>query len=279
MDADEAKLVFERKAAAVDPEVELPPLSAVPGREGYGWIDFEGLQNTRDLGGLLTQDGRRVRRGLLLRSGSLHFGTEADLRRLQDEYDLRVVIDFRAERETVESPDPMELLPGVRYVPACVLDGEAFGIMQDERSRAVAQMMVERGEVDRSKLTEVLYTHILLAKSALKGYRLFFDELLACETGAALWHCFVGRDRCGMGSYLLETVLGVPEDEKRRDYLATNVYAPAELTQIGPAGSHLLDAATAAVEGAYGGYEGYLKDGLGLTEGELGALRARYLEG
>ena len=36
-------------------------------RPNYGRIDFEGLPNTRDLGGLPTADGRRVRRGHLLR--------------------------------------------------------------------------------------------------------------------------------------------------------------------------------------------------------------------
>ena len=94
-------------------------------RPSHGRIDFEGLPNTRDLGGLPAADGRRVRRGLLLRSGTLYFATSADCRRLIEDYHLRAVVDLRGEDELAEYPDGMSMSlhyhidtqwePGERY--------------------------------------------------------------------------------------------------------------------------------------------------------------------
>ena len=51
--------------------VEVPDEPGPQGRESYGRIDFEELPNTRDLGGLIGVDGRRVKPRRLLRSGAL----------------------------------------------------------------------------------------------------------------------------------------------------------------------------------------------------------------
>ena len=45
-------------------------------------IPFEGLRNTRDLGGMVTMDGRKIRKGMLFRSGLLAHATEEDLKQL-----------------------------------------------------------------------------------------------------------------------------------------------------------------------------------------------------
>ena len=97
--------------------VDLPP-AADPARPRYGRIDFDKLPNTRDLGGMVGAGGRRVKHGLLLRSGTLGFGFPADIDRLRDDYDLRLVVDFRNLIELSELPDPMDLIPAARYLHA-----------------------------------------------------------------------------------------------------------------------------------------------------------------
>lgn len=274
----DARQEFERRAAQVDPAYEIPEASKVPGREGYGWIPFEGLQNTRDLGGLYGLDGRRIKNGLLLRSGSLSFGTSTDIVRLRDEYHLSVVIDFRSDDEVAEKPDPMEELPGVRYVQRSIINEQMIGITQDELSRKQAQLRAAQPDTSSQSFLTLFYPHLLTAPSGMSGYRTFFQELLACEHGSVLWHCVVGRDRCGMASALLEAVLGVPEDEIERDYLATNVYAPAELSATGAASLTSFHAALDTIEHEYGGFVGYVEQALGITPGETHDLQERYLE-
>ena len=48
------------------------------------FLDFEGIENDRDLGGLLRADGRKTKPGLLLRTGRLEKATDADIARLAD---------------------------------------------------------------------------------------------------------------------------------------------------------------------------------------------------
>ncbi len=119
---------------------------------------------------------------------------------------------------------------------------------------------------------------MLLDAPGIAGYRQFFEALLACEDGAALWHCQIGRDRCGMASLLVETALGVPWEQVVADYLATNVYAPARFTREGPASVRSLRAVTAAVEREYGGYGAYIEKALGIEPSALHGLRSRLLE-
>ena len=273
---------YEQRAADLSSNPSVPPASEVPGREDYGWIAFEGLQNTRDLGGLPAAEGKRVKRGLLLRSGALGFGTRTDLARLQSEYGLRVVVDLRNKSEVAEQPDPMDRLPGVRYLHADILMGRAAGISQDKASRKrFKRLRAVVGAGDLSDFFTILYPMMILGSSGIAGYRALFDELLAGDEGAVLWHCTIGRDRCGLGCLLVETALGVPADEIERDHLASNVYVPAEYRGRdgnGGASHAAFAAAIAAAEREYGGVMGYLRGALGITPGELADLRARYLE-
>ena len=269
---------FERRAAEVPAGAEVPVVSAASGREGYGWIDFEGLPNTRDLGGLPAVDGARVRCGLLLRSGALGFGTDGDLARLRDGYGLKLVVDLRAEEELVELPDPMDAFPGARYVHADIMADKAAGITQDEDSRELAKLRAQAASADPVDFMALLYPRLLLDESGVEGYRNFFESVLVCEHGAALWHCYVGRDRCGMASALMEAALGVPRGLMEADYLATNVYAPRELTADGAASLRSFRAAADALEREFGGFEGYIRSALDIPASAIRDLRARYLE-
>ena len=68
-------------------------------------IEFERIQNARDLGGLRVSDGRVIASGLLIRSANLAEATEADVRILREKYHLAKIIDLRTEVERSEKPD------------------------------------------------------------------------------------------------------------------------------------------------------------------------------
>ena len=67
-------------------------------------LEFECLDNTRDLGGMITVDGRKIRPGKLIRSGQLFFASENDISRLKEL--VGAVADFRTDKEVSEKPDP-----------------------------------------------------------------------------------------------------------------------------------------------------------------------------
>ena len=259
-------------------KVELPDEPGPVGRERYGWIDFEKLPNTRDLGGLIGADGRHVKRGLLLRSGALGFGSPADIARLRDEYNLQCVIDLRNTDELIELPDPMESFAKARFVHADILRASAEGISQEAEARVRRAQELAREQNDPVVFMEMLYPHLLLDEPGILGYQGFFNALLACDEGAALWHCYVGRDRCGMASALIEAALGVSREQMEADYLATNLFAPRELTVDGPASLRSFRAAMDAVEREFGSMLHYIEYALEFGEPEIAELRERYLE-
>ena len=257
--------------------VERPALPGPAGREGYGRIDFEVLPNTRDLGELIGADGRRVKPGLLLRSGALGFASDGDLARLRDDYHLSLIVDLRNDIELSELPDPVRYFPGVRYVHANILPEEAAGITQERATKATVAMQKAQASQNPDAFMEAFYPFILAGPGGLEGYRQFFEALLACEEGAALWHCSVGRDRCGIASVLVETVLGVAWEDIETDYLATNIFTSNEQSFSYPAVMRALYAARDGATERYGSLMGYIREALGVTPAEVEELRTRYL--
>ena len=68
-------------------------------------IPFEGIENARELGGLVMQDGRRIRPGKLVRCGHLNKASDKDVAILKDRFRLTDVYDFRFDAEAAAVPD------------------------------------------------------------------------------------------------------------------------------------------------------------------------------
>ena len=72
--------------------------------------ELAGVRNFRDVGGLPTVDGRRVRHGVLFRSGHLAHATPEDAAFL-DSLGLHTIFDFRnAADQKLEGPDVERLI-------------------------------------------------------------------------------------------------------------------------------------------------------------------------
>lgn len=177
------------------------------------FLDFEGVENVRDLGGLLRIDGAKIRPGLLLRTGRLERATDADIRRLAD-MGLAAVVDFRDTDEVHRSPD--REVPGAAYynLPALPALQENFKPVDDPSYTAE--------EIHRD--FRRIYRFLAQSNESLEAYAEFFRILLASEGKPVLWHCTQGKDRTGVAALLLLTALGVDESTIYRDYMLTNEF-------------------------------------------------------
>lgn len=275
--------------------IELP--EAIPGFSEFGHIPFEGLHNTRDLGGLPASDGRRVKPALLLRSGALHKATENDLARLLADYRLEGVVDFRTELERDKEPDPREFMEGVVFYDFPALSGETVGITHGA-SLAQDVKTLEAVSTQPHEIVRKMYPQILLGDAGRAAYRGLLNVLLESDGGAVLWHCSEGKDRAGLGAVIVERALGVPEADVRADYLATNLFArnraegaldvlaaklPAlrgldvDMDSFFYAYADYYDAAMAAVADAFGTFDAYLAEALDFGPEKQTALREKYL--
>ena len=189
-----------------------PPrdLVMLPGLRKYGIIGMdiyktEGIgviENLRDLGGTETSDGRIIRCGMLIRSANLFNAEETDLE------GISTVIDLRTSGERAEAPDRVW---GREYLVLPVLEDLTAGIT---RERAADEIFVP----DMADL----YRHLAAERvPALKRAVLAVMEH-DFSSGAVLWHCSVGKDRCGLISALVLEALGVPRNVIMADYMKTN---------------------------------------------------------
>lgn len=262
-------------------------------------LKLKSIPNARQLGGYRAADGRRVRSGLLLRSGALSGASQSDLDRLRGEYALGTVVDLRTPRETAENPDP--IIPGVAYHALPVM-GEDSGNQQavveiyrrfpDEPGKAWVEM------VRSGALAQDMYTCFFDCAQSATAFRRFFEILLTQREGAVLWHCTGGKDRAGLAAVLVLSVLGVDEQTILADFALTNEVNRERIAcAVSAAKAHTADEAelecVAALAGVSlphmqkvfalarersGSMPAFIRQKIGLTNQEVKCLRDMYLE-
>ena len=188
-------------------------------------IDFEGLHNVRDLGGMTCTDGKSIKSGRLFRSDQLFFASESDKQLLND-LGLRVIVDFRSGVEREDKPDPAIERASNVHLP--IIKDVRAGITRDENSNKRIMQMIMSGQGigldDIDKYMNNMYREFVTDPYANAQYAQFVDEVTAAlqAGGAALWHCTAGKDRAGFATVILLETLGVPRDDIVADYLQTN---------------------------------------------------------
>ena len=113
-------------------------------------IEFEKLPNTRDLGGMITADGRKIKPGKLIRSGHLVEASETDQEKLAELVDT--VVDFRTDTEYEERPEPR--IKGTRYCHLPILEEAKAGVTRDEASyEEVRKNMLDDADLMSRRMT------------------------------------------------------------------------------------------------------------------------------
>ncbi|MFR9751117.1 tyrosine-protein phosphatase [Nocardia sp. 004] len=237
---------------------------------------LSGTFNFRDTGGLRTEDGAKIRPGVLLRSAQLSGLDDAGHATLR-ELGVSDVHDLRGQRE-------------IKHIGADRLpEGIQLTITPFDSRMAEAP--------PHETLTLTAYTHML------EVYRMFpalpeahtailaLAESIVRGTGAVLVHCAAGKDRTGWAVATLLRAVGVTEADVRTDYLLSNVAVDALRVLIDtklPSGAEAsadllgvrteyLESATASMRELHGDLSGYLS-AIGLTAELRARLRTRLLE-
>jgi protein-tyrosine phosphatase len=228
-------------------------------------LDWPGCRNVRDVGGLPTSGGGRIREGVLIRADSLHFLSPEGVAAVRDAGVSRI-LDLRGDGEVAATPTPFTAGPlGVRQSlqdPADPDHGQATIVA------ACTWMLDRRPE---------------LFAAAVKA-------IADAPDGAVVVHCHGGKDRTGMVVALALSVAGVPEEEIVADYYLTQSrlaqWLEEQLAEEPDAAKHpemiefrdtraeSIVAILRHLDEKYGGPEAYLRHG-GLTDEDLNKLRAR----
>ncbi|EMF52197.1 tyrosine-protein phosphatase [Streptomyces bottropensis] len=255
--------------------------------------ELTGVRNFRDVGGLPTVDGRRVRHGVLFRSGHLAHATDEDTAFLAS-LNLHTVFDFRnAADQKLEGPDVA--LPGVLNVNLP---------LSDPADGAEFWKMVRDGDLDHLR---ALLGDGRAAGRMIASYRTMIKRrtaehsrvlhALAEDSVPALMHCAAGKDRAGLAIAVTLLALGVEREAVVTDYLESNAkhrrykvhrssssasaWSPEIMELLSPlfdARAEYLQAAFDTLEETWGDVDTYLEQGLKLTPQTRERLRERLLD-
>ncbi|MCY1145541.1 tyrosine-protein phosphatase [Actinoplanes sp. Pm04-4] len=197
------------------------------------WPD---LRNARDLGGLATAGGGRIRERALIRTDN-HGRLDADGIAAVRAYGVSRVVDLRWEWEAARYPSPLAGDERYRLVPAC------FDLTGDEDIPADSYRLML--DASRERMAAAL------------------TAIAEAPPGGVVVHCHGGRDRTGVVVALALRLAGVPAEAVAGDYA---------LTEASPAAT--MANTLAHLDAKYGGAEEYLI-GSGLAQAHLTAIRSR----
>lgn len=235
------------------------------------WPD---CRNARDLGGLPTRDGRRIRAGAIMRSDSHDRLTEDGLAALRESGVSRV-LDLRSAPECAACPSPFAGNPVYRNV-ALLDETDPVGTEALRAARTLSDA----------------YQVILDSFGPRVGAAV--AALAEAPTGGVVVHCHAGKDRTGIVVALALAVAGVGPEAIAGDYALSDGFlralyaeqlagATADDERERMSAFHTSMPATilgalSHLDSRYGGPEAYLRRH-GVSDRHLTILRLRLREG
>lgn len=257
-------------------------------------IKLEGAFNFRDIGGLTTQDGLKVKEGLLYRSDELSKLTENDVNSLEA-LNLKTIVDYRGERERIDNEN--KPINGATVV---YLDPKAdvAAMASNENINDLYESMESFTAEKAYQLMKEQNRQFVIAESSKEAYRQLLELVLDEKNLPLVQHCRGGKDRTGYGVAIILLLLGVSKEMVLEDYMYTNVckYEKNEkslkkvmedtqnedlvqaLRFMKEANAEFLLLALDEIEENHGGIVNYVVNELNFTQEEINHLKEIYLE-
>jgi protein tyrosine/serine phosphatase len=233
--------------------------------------------NVRDLGGLPTEDGRRTRLGVVVRSDNVRTLTDEGWRALA-EHGVERIVDLRFPEE-LEDDQPRDV--DIDVVHVSVL-GDGFD------PDYVKELDAHLAQVD-----DVADHYAWSYVDFLERYRERFGVVFAAiadTDGTVVVHCVAGKDRTGLVSAVLLRLVGVDHETIGADYARTaenlrprwqvwlsearDEEERAKLEKLQQTPAAAMTRVVSEIERRYGDVASYLR-AAGLTDGQLDRLRER----
>lgn len=247
-------------------------------------IALEAIQNFRDMGGLTTQDSRKVKHGLLFRSGHLANATPHDLNTLQHHLQIKTIFDYRDKIEIVRAPTPPLEQVKLINVPA----------IQENSPIKIGSLQTLFFEHSKEQLITDFSSFYTSMSFNNPSFKRLMQEV-ARGDGPLLHHCTAGKDRTGVGAALIYLLLGVDEEQITKEFLLTNElnkqstpeWAMAYIEEHGyderfhllhGVYAQLIESVFIAIKQKYGTYDTYFFHEYGFGAKQVEAIRAKYLD-
>jgi protein-tyrosine phosphatase len=217
-----------------------------------------------------------LKRGVLYRSDHLGALDEDDARAIQA-LGIRRVLDFRGVHE--------------RTAAACRLPDVQVHSLAIEPTvvQSLSKLMQSGHELTADDVVRHMQdTYRSFVLHSTHRFAEFFAHLLESDE-PTVFHCTAGKDRTGFAAALVLRALDVPHDDVLRDYLLTNerlrptdvagwTLPPHAVKVLWGVQPDFLQAAFDEIDARWGGFDAYLRSGLGVGDAQRSRLRELYLQ-
>jgi len=177
-------------------------------------IKIKKVYNFRAIGNITNIDGRTLKEGKFYRSGNLYKLKNSSFKELEN-LGIHEIIDLRNSKEIARKPDH---IPGeISYRNYSAFDDE--GDQLDQAKKLVLKGKVNGTDADRRMLG--FYREYVTENPEI--IRKIITEILESDQ-PVLYHCTAGKDRTGIITALILTVLKFDKQTIYNDYLLSNNY-------------------------------------------------------
>ena len=239
---------------------------------------FEGCFNFRDIGGYPTKEGKKIKKGIYFRTGRQDRMSAKDLAELKN-LKISTQIDLRKPEEILDQgKGPLENM-GADYIN--------IPIIPDGGSDQLSRLVGDTGISGKRYLGYLEFG----PESWLK----IFEILANKDSLPLVLHCTAGKDRTGVSTAFLLSVLGVDRDLIEADYKLTNLdterqadfiestvgypegYNREKMISIAGVPKDAMKDFLDGVESKWGSVVEYLEK-IGVTQEQMDQVRLNFLE-
>ena len=262
-------------------------------------IDVKKIRNIRTLSQYVTKDGLKIKKNSLIRSDRLDRISDKKRKKFFEEYNIKTVIDLRTPVEVSESgkfkhPDFID------YYHIPVLDQAYFGITHEKSMVSIFNKTSQKISDENGYYDFIvnMYKNIALNPKSQEEFKKIFDIFLNHNEGGILYHCTGGKDRTGMVSLFILTILGVDREVILADYTRSDIENAKHnkivskilkifvkdkkfktlLIEMLYAKREYLEKTIEAIEEEYGSIINYLEVAIGINEDKRNRLKEIFLE-
>ncbi|AZA77632.1 tyrosine-protein phosphatase [Chryseobacterium sp. G0186] len=249
-------------------------------------INIEKVYNFRAVGSIKNTEGRSLKEGMFYRSGHLHKLKKKSFDQIE-KLGIKEIIDLRNSKEIFQKPD--HLPNEIAYKKYSAFEDEGDQLSQ-------ARKLVLKGKVNASdadkRMIDFYREYVTENPETIKA---IITEILDSKE-PILYHCTAGKDRTGIITALILTILKFDKETIYNEYLLSNnfrkdlvekrlrlanklhfLYPKMDLQvleKLSWVEKRYLDAAFGEIDKKYGSTDVYIQQVLGISE----AKREEYIQ-